>query len=204
MMSYVWDALWQALYAQGAGLIIFLAGLSVGLGTQGVVLLVNRVTPVRFAINLLLSAVIYLAGALVWMASIWLIGRYVFATTIPFMQVVAAVSLAYVPLLYAALVLLPYIGPAIGVLLELWSLAIAVTAVGVAYQLPPWKALLCVVLGWLLLLLARFLLGRPAARLDRWLWTVTTGRADRIEVGQLPPLQIEAAPEEASPAEVRP
>ena len=203
-MNHLWDVLWQTLYVQGAGLIIFLAGLSVGLGSQSVVLLVNRVTPARFAVNLLLSAAIYLAGALIWMASIWLIGRYVFATTIPFMQVVAAVSLAYVPLLYAALVLLPYIGPAIGVLLELWSLAIAVAAVGVAYRLPAWKALLCVVLGWLLLLLARFLLGRPAARLDRWLWTITTGRTDRIEVGQLPPLLLDAPPEEASPAEVRP
>ena len=202
-MSHLWDVLWQTLYVQGAGLIIFLAGLSVGLGSQSVVLLVNRVTPIRFALNLLLSAAIYLAGALIWMASIWLIGRYVFATTIPFMQVVAAVSLAYVPLLYAALVLLPYIGPAIGVLLELWSLVIAVTAVGVAYQLPAWKALLCVVLGWLLLLLARFLLGRPAARLDHWLWTVTTGHPERLAVGQLPPLLIDAPPEEASPAEVR-
>lgn len=202
-MNHLWDVLWQTLYAQGAGLIIFLAGLSVGLGSQSVVLLVNRVTPIRFAINLLLSAAIYLAGALIWMASIWLIGRYVFATTIPFIQVVAAVSLAYVPLLYAALVLLPYIGPAIGVLLELWSLVIAVTAVGVAYQLPAWKALLCVVLGWLLLLLARFLLGRPAARLDHWLWTVTTGHPERLAVGQLPPLLIDAPPDEASAAEVR-
>ena len=202
-MSHLWDVLWQTLYVQGAGLIIFLAGLSVGLGSQSVVLLVNRVTPIRFALNLLLSAAIYLAGALIWMASIWLIGRYVFATTIPFMQVVAAVSLAYVPLLYAALVLLPYIGPAIGVLLELWSLVIAVTAVGVAYQLPAWKALLCVVLGWLLLLLARFLLGRPAARLDHWLWMVTTGHPERLAVGQLPPLLIDAPPDEASTAEVR-
>jgi len=201
-MKLFWDTFWQMLYAQGAGLIIFLAGVSVGLGSQSVVLLVNRVTPIRFAINLLLSAALYVGGALVWMSSIWLIGRYVFEVRVPLGQVVAAVSLAYVPLLYAALVLLPYIGPAIGVLLETWSLAIAVAAVGAAYQLPPWKALLCVILGWGLLLAARFFLGRPAARLDLWLWQLTTGRQERLDVGDLPPLLVDIpaeTPREAQP-----
>jgi hypothetical protein len=191
-----WDSLWQALYVQGAGLLILLAGLSVGLGTQSVVLLVNRVTPPRFAINLALSAGLYVASALIWMASIWLIGRYVFETTVPFVQVVGAVSLAYVPLLFGALILLPYVGPAIGALLEAWSLLTVLAAVAYVYQFSIWRALACVVLGWLLLQAVRRVLGRPAARLDSWLWTLTTGRRDRVALGDLPPL-LGAPPRDA-------
>jgi hypothetical protein len=183
-----WGSLWQALFVQGAGVLILFAGLSVGLGTQSVVLLVNRVTPLRFAINLALSAALYVASALLWMASIWLIGRYVFEKTVPFVQVVGAVSLAYVPLLFGALILLPYVGPAIGALLETWSLVAVLTAVAFVYQFSIWRSLACVALGWLLLQAVRRLLGRPAARLEGWLWTITTGRRDRVTLGDLPPL----------------
>jgi len=58
------------------------------------------------------------------------------------------------------------------------------------------------VLGWLLLLAARFFLGRPAARLDLWLWQLTTGRRERLEVGDLPPLLVDIpaeTPREAQP-----
>jgi hypothetical protein len=65
-----WNSLWQTLFVQGAALTIALAGLSDGLGTQSIVLLVNRITPLRFALNLGLSVALYVLGALAWMAAI--------------------------------------------------------------------------------------------------------------------------------------
>ncbi len=101
-----WDNLWQTLFVQGAALTIVLAGLSDGLGTQSIVLLVNRITPLRFVINLGLSIVLDFFGALAWMAVIWLATRVVLRDYVPLPQLIGAVSLAYIPLWFSALALI--------------------------------------------------------------------------------------------------
>ena len=180
------DSLWQTLFVQGAALTIVLAGLSDGLGTQGVVLLVNRITPLRFAINLVLSIALYFLSALAWMASIWLAASVVLRDYAPLPQVIGAVSLAYIPLWFSALVLIPYLGEAIGMLLNGWSLVIALTAVSQVFQFGLVQALIGAALGWLSLLLVRYILSRPGARLGQWLWAITTGRDTHIDVDHLP------------------
>jgi hypothetical protein len=187
------DSLWQTLFVQGAALTIILAGLSDGLGTQGVVLLVNRITPLRFAINLVLSIALYFLGALAWMASIWLVTSVVLRDYAPLPQVIGAISLAYVPLWFSALVLIPYLGQAIGRLLNGWSLLIALAAVSQVFQFGLIQALIGTALGWLSMLLVRYVLSRPGARLDQWLWAITTGRDTRINLDSLPlPLRVDA------------
>ena len=187
------DSLWQTLFVQGAALTIILAGLSDGLGTQGVVLLVNRITPLRFAINLVLSIALYFLGALAWMASIWLAASVVLRDYAPLPQLIGAISLAYVPLWFSALVLIPYLGQAIGRLLNGWSLVIALTAISQVFQFGLIQALIGTALGWLSMLLVRYVLSRPGARLDQWLWAITTGRDTRINLDSLPlPLNIDA------------
>lgn len=186
MNTSLWESLWQTLFVQGAGLTIVLAGLSDGLGTQSVVLLVNRITPLRFALNLLLSILLYFLSALAWIAAIWLAANVVLRNYAPLPQVISAVSIAYIPLWFSALVLIPYLGQAIGVLLNGWSLAIALTAVSLVFQFGLAEALLGATLGWLFMLLARYILGRPAARLDHWLWAITTGHDTRVDVNNLP------------------
>ncbi|MBC8161671.1 MAG: hypothetical protein H7Z42_10675, partial [Roseiflexaceae bacterium] len=56
--------------------LIFLAGLADGLGTQSVVLFVNKVGRRSFALNLLGAGLFYLLSALCWIFSIWLVARY--------------------------------------------------------------------------------------------------------------------------------
>ena len=186
MNASFWDSLWQTLFVQGAGLTIVLAGLSDGLGTQGIVLLVNRITPLRFAINLVLSIALYVLGALAWLAAIWLAARVVLRDDLPLAQMIGAVSLAYIPLWFSVLALIPYLGQAIGPLLNGWSLVIALFAVSQVFQVGLLQALTGTALGWLLMLLVRAVMSRPAARLDHWLWAITTGRDTRIDVDTLP------------------
>lgn len=184
-MSF-WDSLWQTLFVQGAGLTIVLAGLSDGLGTQSIVLLVNRITPRRFVLNLVLSIGLYWLGALAWMASIWLAASFVLGDYVPLPQVIAAVSMAYIPLWLSALALIPYLGEAIGMLLNGWSLLIALSAVSTVFQFGMIEALAGAALGWLLMLLVRYVLSRPGIRLGHWLWAITTGRDTRINIDSLP------------------
>jgi len=186
MNTSFWDSLWQTLFVQGAALTIFLAGLSDGIGTQSIVLLVNRITPLRFALNLVLSIALYFLGALAWMAAIWLATSVVLRDYVPLPQVIGAVSLAYIPLWFSALILIPYLGQAIGMLLNGWSLVIALTAVSLVFQFGLIQALAGTALGWLLMLLVRSVLSRPSARLDHWLWAITTGRDTQIDIDSLP------------------
>lgn len=181
-----WESLWQTLVVQGAGLTILLAGISDGLGSQSIVLLVNRITPLRFALNMLLSVALYFLSALAWMTAIWLATDLVLQGHSPLPQVIGAVSLAYIPLWLSALALIPYLGQAIGLLLNAWSLAIALAAVSLVFQLGLIEALVGTAVGWLPLLLVRYLLGRPGDRLGHWLWAITTGSDRRIDLASLP------------------
>ena len=176
MNTSFWDSLWQTLFVQGTALTIVLAGLSDGLGTQSIVLLVNRITPLRFAINLVLSIVLYVLGALAWMAAIWLATRVVLRDDVPLPQLIGAVSLAYIPLWFSVLALIPYLGQAIGLILNGWSLVIALFAVRMVFQFSLLQALAGTALGWLSMLLVRAVLSRPGVRLDHWLWAITTIR----------------------------
>jgi hypothetical protein len=181
-----WDSLWQTLFVQGAALTIALAGLSDGLGTQSIVLLVNRITPLRFALNLMLSIALYVLGALAWMAAIGLATRVVLRDDLPLPQVIGAVSLAYIPLWFSVLALIPYLGQAIGPILNGLSLVSALFAVSMVFQFGLIQALAGTALGWLSMLLVRAVVSRPAARLDHWLWAITTGRDTRIDIDNLP------------------
>jgi hypothetical protein len=181
-----WDSLWQTLFVQGAALTIALAGLSDGLGTQSIVLLVNRITPLRFALNLMLSIALYVLGALAWMAAIGLATRVVLRDDLPLPQVIGAVSLAYIPLWFSVLALIPYLGQAIGPILNGLSLVSALFAVSMVFQFGLIQALAGTALGWLSMLLVRAVVSRPAARLEHWLWAITTGRDTRIDIDNLP------------------
>ncbi|MBI3957273.1 MAG: hypothetical protein HY328_00590, partial [Chloroflexi bacterium] len=71
-------AAYRLLAGDGRGLavallVVFLAGLSEGVG-QSIVLFINRITPRRFVLSLLLSAATHAVGYLFWAATIWLVG----------------------------------------------------------------------------------------------------------------------------------
>lgn len=198
-----WESLWKTLVVQGAGLTILLAAVSDGLGSQSIVLLVNRITPLRFALNMLLSVALYFLSALAWMISIWLAAGLVLGDHSPLPQLIGAVSLAYIPLWFSALALIPYLGQAVGPVLNAWSLAIALGAVSLVFNFGLIEALLGTALGWLPLVLVRTLLGRTGDRLGHWLWAATTGRDRLIDLESLPLIIPGEPPAQASAPQAR-
>ncbi|MEI6776249.1 MAG: hypothetical protein WCK70_05080 [Chloroflexales bacterium] len=166
--------------------VIFLAGLSEGLGRQGVILLVNRVTPLRVALNLALTALLYLLSALLWVAVLWLVAALTFHDAGSLRQAFVTISTAYLPLLLGALALLPYFGPLIRRCLHLWSLLAALAAISSTFGLSLGQSILCALLGWLLLQGLRWTLSAPAAVFSRKLWQMSTGHAAQLGVADLP------------------
>ncbi len=140
-------------------LILFLAGVSETLG-QSAVLFANKVTPRRFAISLGLSGVIFIFGALISIISIWLIGTFIFHADQPIIGIMREVSLGYAPLLFGFFILLPYMGTFLDHVLEIWSLLAILVAVIVTLHLHFWQALVCTLVGWVLVQVVKYLLGR--------------------------------------------
>lgn len=176
----------EAAALTAAAIIVFLAGLSEGLGTQGVVLMINRITPLRFVINLLLAAVLALISALIWVGALWVATELLFSVRLPLARFFIAVSPAYVPLLLGALTLLPYIGPLIRWVLRLLSFVISLLSIRLTTGLDLWQTTLGAVTGWLIYTLLLTLLSDPVTRAGRWLWALSTGKPQRLGRADLP------------------
>jgi|GEM_PF-1225091 hypothetical protein len=169
-----------------ATLLIFLAGLSEGVGTQGVTLLMSRITPLRFALGLLASALLYVLSAVIWMWALWLAMRALFGAAVPLRLFFVTVSAAYGPLLLGALALLPLVGPAIRWGLRLWSFSIALASIVAVTGLTHWQAAAGALVGTLLMEGARWLLSEPAEAIARRIWALTTGKPHLVRREELP------------------
>ncbi len=148
--------------------VVLLAGFSSAVG-QSAILLINRIRPGRFVGSLLVSAVIYIFTYLFWTVSILLIARYVFGSITTWGTVARAVGLGYTPQLFSFLAFMPFFGVPVLILLSLWSLLAVIIGIGVTLSLPLWQALLCSVLGWLVLQLLERTVGRPVVAARNWL-----------------------------------
>ena len=148
--------------------VVLLAGVSSAVG-QSAVLFINRIRPGRFVGSLLVSAVIYIFTYLFWTVSILLIARYVFGSVAAWGTVARAVGLGYAPQLFSFLAFMPFFGVPILILLSLWSLLAVIVGIGVTLGLPLWQALVCSVLGWLMLQLLERTVGRPVVAARNWL-----------------------------------
>jgi hypothetical protein len=157
-----------------AAALLLLAGLSDGMGTRAVVLLINRITPLAFMVSLLASALLFLAGAALWIWGAWLAATNLFGVEDTLSHFFIVLSFAYAPFLFSALALLPLLGPAIRWALRLWSFLAGLSLL-VLLGLNLWQALLCAAGGALLVLGVSWLFSEPAAFVARRLWAVLTG-----------------------------
>ncbi|MCC6170139.1 MAG: YIP1 family protein [Caldilineaceae bacterium] len=154
--------------------VVMAAGISLLLG-QSVILFLNQVRPGRFAVSLVIHGFMLVTGWLVWSASVWAIGRWLFSDTASFALTLRLIGLSYAPLVFGFLILMPYLGPFVQHLLYVWSFVIALRAVAFSFDFGFWPALLCVGLGWLLLMLLTATVGRPIVALRNLLWHRLTG-----------------------------
>ena len=157
-------------------LILLLAGASAILG-QSVVLLANKVTPRRFVSSLFFNGAVFVVGVLIWSAIFLLVGRFVFGESLLFTQMVRAIGLAYAPFLLSFFILLPYFGSCIDHVLDVWCVLAMLVALEVTLQLHFWQALVCALLGWVIIQLLKSTIGRPVMAAYNWLWQKVSGTA---------------------------
>ena len=155
--------------------IVFLAGMSMLLG-QSLILFVNRVRRGRFFFSLLINGIVFLITYAVWGLFVAFIAWLMFdVTPAGLVIVVFLVGLSTAPLVFGFLILIPYMGPAIGKVLSVWQLLIMTTAVQFTFSVGFIQAALCVGLSWLLMLLVSNTIGVPVVKLRNAIYRKVTG-----------------------------
>lgn len=155
-------------------LIALLAALSQGVG-HAFILFVNRVSPLRFALSLVVEAILLVVGFLFWALSTWLVARVAFAVPVRPSAVVLALGVAHAPQLLAFLGALPYLGVPWLTLLSLWTAIAFVVALVEVAGLGAWQAFTALLGGWLVMLLLQRRAGQPLMRLGRALLNRAAG-----------------------------
>jgi hypothetical protein len=145
-------------------LIAILGGASLLIG-QSVILFVNRVSPSRFFVSLLVNGLLFSISLLVWGLSIWGVGQLLYPNDISIGTVMRLVGLGAAPYLFGFLVLIPYAGNFIGRVLSVWSFLIVLAGILSLTGGLLWPALVCVGLGWLLITILTATIGRPVIAL---------------------------------------
>lgn len=151
---------------QVAVTVVILAGLSEAFG-ESVVLFLNRVSPRRFLLSLLISAIIFAATYFFLAATIAAVARLGFGAEVAFGVTASVVALAQAPRLFGFLVFLPYFGLAISILLWIWSLLATTRGVAEVFDLTTFQTALTMMIGGLLFLTLQRTVGRPLLALAR-------------------------------------
>ncbi len=179
VLTFDVDAYIAVLSQDGGGRIalavLFLGTFSLSIG-QSVVLFANRVRRRRFILSLLLSATLLVIGVFIWTTAVWLLADIVFDAQQSFSNVFIVVALSYAPMIYGFLVLLPYLGNIVYVVLRVWILLVLLMAVQALFGFGLFAAILCSFLGWVILeLIVRI----PAiTAVEHWLWRIFSGKEE--------------------------
>jgi predicted Abi (CAAX) family protease len=155
-------------------LVVLVSGLSQGIG-QSIMLFINRVRPTRFAISLVINAILFVFGFLALVLSTWLITLFPGAEKVAFSQLVTVLGLAYAPLLFSFLGALPYLGVPILKVLAVWNLLAMVVGFGAIANLSVSRAFGYVVFGWIVLQVLQNTVGRPLAQLGKRIANLAAG-----------------------------
>jgi hypothetical protein len=155
--------------------IALLGGASLLIG-ESVVLFLNRITPVRLVLSLVLNAVIFVAGLAIWAAALWVVGGMLFGNPPRLMVMVRLVCLSSAPFVFGFLILIPYFGAVIARILYVWTFLIMLSAVRFSFGIGLAEALLLVGAGWLLLLGFNATIGRPILAVQEWAWRKIAGQ----------------------------
>ncbi len=145
-------------------LVVLLAGLSQTFG-QSVMLFINRVRPLRFLLSVAIAAVLFVFNYNFWVLSTWLVARQLFEVNLPLAEVVKTLGFSYAPLLFGFLMVIPYFGMPILIILSIWTLMAIATGLGAISNLGIWQAFESCLGGWLVLQLSQRVIGKAIARI---------------------------------------
>jgi hypothetical protein len=152
--------------------VVLAAGLSSTLG-QSIALLSSRVSKRRFAATVLLQALLFASGFLLWSLSVYALASLAPSVTPTLASVVALVGLAHAPQLFGVLTLTPYFGGPLQVALSIWTLLGTLIATSIVFALPASATIMLAATGWLLSQILQRTLGRGLVRMgshirQRW------------------------------------
>jgi len=145
-------------------LIVLLAGLSQTFG-QSVMLFVNRVRPLRFILSVAIAAVIFVFNYNFWVLSTWIVARWVFEVNLTLLEIIKTLGFSYAPLLLGFLMVIPYFGMPILIILSIWTLMAIATGLGAISHLGLWQAFECCLGGWLVLQASQRIFGKAIAQI---------------------------------------
>lgn len=148
--------------------VLLLAGLSQAIG-QSIALFINRVRPIRFALSLLVSAVLYVFSYLFWVSSIWIVSNLIYGVDLTLPHVARGLALCYVAQILGILMVLPYFGVPISVGLSIWTFLAILVGLESVQGLTMWSAMGCAGLGWVVLQVLQRTVGRPLGIVSRWI-----------------------------------
>src|SRR5215471_6126350 len=129
-------------------LVLLIAGTSETLG-QCVVLILNRVSRLRFFTSLVLGGLALALEALVWIVAVWVVVGLFGVARPSFVTAARVIGLGYAPLVLGFLIFLPYIGPLLARALRVWVLLAVVLGISVAFDLRPLGAAVAALLAFL-------------------------------------------------------
>lgn len=144
-------------------LVVLLAGLSQTIG-QSAMLFINQIRPLRFVLSVAIAAIIFVFNYNFWVLSTWLVIEWFFEVDVSLLDVIKTLGFSYAPLLLGFLMIIPYFGMPILIVLSIWTLIAIVTGLGVISTLGVWDAFECCFAGWLILQLSQRVLGKEIAR----------------------------------------
>lgn len=145
-------------------LVVLLAGLSQTSG-QSVMLFINRVRPLRFLLSIAIAAVLFVFNYNFWVLSTWLVAGWLFGANLSLVEIVKTLGFSYAPLLLGFLIIIPYFGMPIFIVLSIWTLMAIATGLGTISDLGIWQAFECCLGGWLVLQLSQRVFGKAIARI---------------------------------------
>ena len=154
--------------------IVLLAGISEAAG-ESVVLFVNRVRPRRFVLSLAVSGLIFVFTFLFLAGSVFTVTRLLLQPEVRPFDVAVVVGVAFAPRMFGFLGFLPYFGQPIGILLQSWSVLVALRGVRAVFGTTLLEAIAAVALGALLLAVLQRTVGWPLVYVARRLLSVTAG-----------------------------
>ena len=163
--------------------ILALAAFSETIG-QSVILFLNRVSPLRFIISIILSVVLIIVEVFLWTVITWGVGRLLFNIEPSLMEIFVGIALGQAPAILSVLVLIPYAGMFIRLILRIWTL-LAVTVALSVLAIPLWQILTAAIGGWLIVEIMYRVIGKPITALGNWLWYVATGRRRLLTAPEL-------------------
>ena len=145
-------------------LVVLLAGLSQTSG-QSVMLFINRVRPLRFLLSIAIAAVLFVFNYNFWVLSTWLVAGWLFGADLSLVEIVKTLGFSYAPLLLGFLIIIPYFGMPIFIVLSIWTLMAIAIGLGAISDLGIWQAFECCLGGWLVLQLSQRVFGKAIARI---------------------------------------